>query len=111
MSSSRNIYVAVIDDDESICRSLSRLLRAAHFDPITYLSASASASERSLTLRDAEREHIGMVLEMTGRRIRGRGGAAEVLGMKPSTLRSLMAKLGLQRPLFSQSAMSNQCSC
>jgi FixJ family two-component response regulator len=39
MSSSQNIYIAVVDDDESLCRSLSRLLRAAHFQPITYPSA------------------------------------------------------------------------
>jgi FixJ family two-component response regulator len=36
---SQNIYVAVVDDDQSLCRSLSRLLRAAHFQPITYASA------------------------------------------------------------------------
>jgi formate hydrogenlyase transcriptional activator len=59
--------------------------------------SSISASSRSLTMRDAERAHIGMVLEMTGWRIRGTGGAAEVLDMKPSTLRSRMAKLGLRR--------------
>ncbi|MHC1727439.1 MAG: response regulator transcription factor [Syntrophobacteraceae bacterium] len=41
MSSPRNIYIAVIDDDESLCRSISRLLRAAHFQPITYPSAEA----------------------------------------------------------------------
>ena len=41
MNSSQNTYVAVIDDDASICRSLSRLLRADHFQPITYLSAEA----------------------------------------------------------------------
>jgi FixJ family two-component response regulator len=41
MNSSQNIYVAVVDDDESICRSLSRLLRAAQFQPITYASAEA----------------------------------------------------------------------
>jgi FixJ family two-component response regulator len=41
MSSSRNINIAVIDDDESICRSMSRLLRAAHLQPITYPSAEA----------------------------------------------------------------------
>ncbi len=39
MSSTRNIYIAVIDDDESLCRSMSRLLRAAHLQPITYPSA------------------------------------------------------------------------
>jgi FixJ family two-component response regulator len=41
MNSSRNVYIAVIDDDESICRSMSRLLRAAHLQPITYPSAEA----------------------------------------------------------------------
>ena len=35
------IYVAVVDDDESLCRSLSRLLRAGGIQPITYASAEA----------------------------------------------------------------------
>jgi FixJ family two-component response regulator len=34
-----NTYVAVVDDDESLCRSLSRFLRAAHLQPIAYPSA------------------------------------------------------------------------
>jgi len=41
MSNTQNIYVAVIDDDESVCRSMSRLLHAAHLHPITYPSAEA----------------------------------------------------------------------
>jgi FixJ family two-component response regulator len=41
MSSTRNIYVAVVDDDESLCRSMSRLLHAAHLQPIMYSSAEA----------------------------------------------------------------------
>ena len=41
MDSTRNIYIAVIDDDERLCLSMSRLLRAAHLQPITYLSAEA----------------------------------------------------------------------
>ena len=41
MSSPRTIYIAVIDDDESACRSMGRLLRAAHLQPVTYLSAEA----------------------------------------------------------------------
>ena len=61
-------------------------------------SPSVSTTSRSLAMRDAEREHIGRVLEMTGWRVRGKDGAAEILDMKPSTLRSRMAKLGLQRP-------------
>lgn len=35
------IYVAVVDDDESLCRSLGRLLRTAGFQPVTYPSAEA----------------------------------------------------------------------
>jgi len=34
-------YVAVVDDDESICRSFGRLLRAAGLQPITYDSAES----------------------------------------------------------------------
>ena len=41
MDRSRNIYIAVIDDDERLCLSMSRLLRAAHLQPITYLSAES----------------------------------------------------------------------
>ncbi len=41
MDATRNIYIAVIDDEDSICRSMSRLLRAAHFQPVTYSSAEA----------------------------------------------------------------------
>lgn len=38
MDTTRNIYVAVLDDDESLCLSMSRLLRAARLQPITYPS-------------------------------------------------------------------------
>jgi hypothetical protein len=33
----------------------------------------------------------------TGWRVRGKGGAADVLGMKPTTLEGRMAKLGIKR--------------
>ena len=41
MKRSQNIYVAVVDDDEGICTSFSRLLRAAQFQAVTYASAEA----------------------------------------------------------------------
>jgi len=41
MSTQTPVYVAVVDDDESVCRSFSRLLRAAGMLPVTYLSAEA----------------------------------------------------------------------
>ncbi len=39
MNSARNIYIAVIDDDSSVCLAMSRLLRAAGYQPISYGSA------------------------------------------------------------------------
>lgn len=41
MGTSGNTYVAVIDDDHSLCTSLSRLLRLEGFQPISYPSAEA----------------------------------------------------------------------
>jgi FixJ family two-component response regulator len=41
MSIPQPTYVAVIDDDERNCRSISRLIRAAGFQPVTYRSAEA----------------------------------------------------------------------
>jgi formate hydrogenlyase transcriptional activator len=49
-------------------------------------------------LDDVQAGHIRSVLERVGWRIRGRGGAAEALGMKPTTLDSRMTKLGILRP-------------
>ena len=41
MSRTHPIYVAVVDDDEDLCRSLARLLRASGMHPVTYSSAEA----------------------------------------------------------------------
>jgi transcriptional regulator with GAF, ATPase, and Fis domain len=60
--------------------------------------APAAPSRRSPKLIDVEKEHIRTVLETTGWRIRGVGGAADRLGLKPTTLETRMAKLGLKRP-------------
>ena len=60
--------------------------------------ASNAASRRSPKLVDVEKEHIRGVLIGTGWRIRGAGGAAERLGLKPTTLETRMVKLGLKRP-------------
>jgi DNA-binding NtrC family response regulator len=49
-------------------------------------------------LEDMERRHIVSVLERNGWRVGGKGGAAEVLGVKRSTLYSRMKKLGINRP-------------
>ena len=49
------------------------------------------------TLEEVERDYITRTLENTGWRIEGPHGAANVLGLNPSTLRTRMIKLGIQR--------------
>jgi len=50
------------------------------------------------TLEDVERRHIESVLRQTNWMIEGERGAAKVLNLNPSTLRSRMQKLGIKRP-------------
>ncbi len=57
-----------------------------------------AATRRSAKLADVEKEHIRGVLDSAGWRVRGPGGAAERLGLKPTTLETRMAKLGIRRP-------------
>jgi transcriptional regulator of acetoin/glycerol metabolism len=57
----------------------------------------ASAAAGLATLREVERAHLRRVLQATGGKLYGPGGAAEVLGLKPSTLQSRMSKLGVSR--------------
>ncbi len=49
-------------------------------------------------LAEVERAHIVSVLKACDWRVRGKGGAAERLGLKRTTLQSRMKKLGIQRP-------------
>jgi formate hydrogenlyase transcriptional activator len=65
---------------------------------ITLPVPSTPTGTRSVKLVDVEKEHIKTVLESVGWRIRGVGGAAERLGLRPTTLETRMAKLGLTRP-------------
>ncbi len=66
--------------------------------PAVVVEVSASRPAPVLgTLEDAERAHITAVLAHTRGKVYGAGGAAEILGMKPSTLQSRMKKLGLDR--------------
>jgi transcriptional regulator with GAF, ATPase, and Fis domain len=51
----------------------------------------------SATLEDVQRQHILATLEQTNWRVSGEGGAAERLGLKPTTLESRMKKLGIVR--------------
>ena len=59
----------------------------------------AGSRQSRLTLNEGMREQILRVLQDTGGRIRGAGGAAEILAIKPTTLESRMAKLGITRKM------------
>jgi PAS domain S-box-containing protein len=62
-----------------------------HWEPVV---AEAGTTQ---TLEEVEREYIVRTLEQTGWRIEGKSGAATILGLNPSTLRTRMMKLGIQR--------------
>ena len=50
-----------------------------------------------ITLEENERRHILGIVKKTGGKIRGKGGAAEILGINPNTLDSRMNKLGIKK--------------
>jgi formate hydrogenlyase transcriptional activator len=66
--------------------------------PIELPRPVLSSVNRSERLVDVETEHMRQVLDFTRWRIRGANGAADRLGLRPTTLESRMAKLGLRRP-------------
>ncbi len=55
-------------------------------------------SGQLINLAEVEKQHIIKVLKKTRGRIRGRHGAAELLGLKPSTLYSRMEKMAIEKP-------------
>jgi formate hydrogenlyase transcriptional activator len=80
--------------------------------PVSELKSSAGASfgapEAAVlipaaptigTLEEVERQHILRALRQTEWRIAGKKGAAQLLGMKRTTLQARMRKLGIRRPV------------
>ncbi|HVN84882.1 MAG TPA: sigma 54-interacting transcriptional regulator [Candidatus Binatia bacterium] len=82
------------------------LLPSAPPDPVAGESADARAEPAvhhspeatgSRALEDIERAHIIEILRQANWRIEGEHGAARLLGLNPSTLRSRMKKLAIRR--------------
>ncbi len=80
--------------------NLDRALPEAGTQAASTVSATSSVEPHIRTVRELEeleRENIRLALEATKGRVAGDGGAASLLGMKPSTLNSRIKALGLKR--------------
>jgi transcriptional regulator with GAF, ATPase, and Fis domain len=66
----------------------------------------AGRNRTLLSLEEINAQHIRQALEMAGGKISGRGGAAQILGLHPNTLRARMNRLGI--PYGRKSRQPNQ---
>ena len=78
-----------------VINSTGKVLRIA--DLLEPLATSESPSAKAKTLAEVERDYIIRVLEETHWKVEGPHGAAEILDLNPSTLRTRMAKLRIRR--------------
>lgn len=61
------------------------------------MAQSTPRMQTRSTLEEVERQHIVHTLKGVDWKVSGDGGAAEILGLNPSTLRARMRKLGIKR--------------
>lgn len=78
------------------------LAKGTVIDDIGLPMADVSALQNNLTtqsktIHENERDYIISILEKCNGRVWGHGGAADVLGVPPSTLKSKMKKLGIHK--------------
>jgi formate hydrogenlyase transcriptional activator len=78
--------------ERSLITSTNTVFRA-ELPPVETNGARANTQ----TFEEVERSHILHIMESVGWRVRGEGGAAQILGLKPTTLESRMQKLGIAR--------------
>ena len=74
------------------------IVAVGHHLTIAIPAQAPSSLRRSVRMVDVEKEHVLSVVEGCRWRIRGVDGAAERLGIRPTTLETRMAKLGIKRP-------------
>ncbi|MGE4520401.1 MAG: sigma-54 interaction domain-containing protein [Desulfobacteraceae bacterium] len=72
--------------------SFDNILRA---DSFPEEDKAAEVCEKIVPLEEMTREYIKKALKISGCRVEGKNGAADILGINPSTLRSKMKKLGI----------------
>lgn len=89
-------YAAAHDDGAAIS-GVHVAAGSAASSPVT---ADAKAEAPLPTLDDAMRTHIGHALVRSRGRIEGKGGAADLLGVNPHTLRGKMRRLKIDWSRF-----------
>ena len=82
-----------------ISPSVSFMPQEQTVEPELRVEAAPSGQERLETLDMAVARHILRALEISGGKISGKGGAAEILDVHPNTLRARMQKLGIRHDL------------
>ena len=82
--------------ERSIITSTNSTLQVSD-DLISRQQLSHASTGSPISLDEAQRLHILAILEKTDWKIEGSKGAAEILQLKPSTLRHRMKKLGIKR--------------
>jgi transcriptional regulator with GAF, ATPase, and Fis domain len=80
----------VVEQAMIVCREKVLHVRIPNFQE--------SIQSLDFKLEDVVRNHILKILEKSGWRVKGQNGAAEMLGIKPTTLYSKMDRLGIKRP-------------
>ena len=68
--------------------------------PVFEINNDTAAPPEFLTeleIQRRERENLWIILQKTGWKIKGADGAAELLGIKPTTMTSRIKKMGLTR--------------
>lgn len=90
---------SVLMTRESIIESINMPLSIGKPQQTTPASTSVFDSPLK-TLEQIEHDHIVDILKICGGRVNGSGGAAEILGLPPSTLNSKLKKLGIKRDFY-----------
>ena len=87
--------------------SFETLLPVSHSGDLTPIQDSGRSQDLP-QLDEMTVKHIRQALEMAGGKINGPGGAAQILGLHPNTLRNRMKKLGISYSRKSRQPLSNQ---
>jgi transcriptional regulator with GAF, ATPase, and Fis domain len=94
----RNIVERAIITSRTGRLDIERVLPASDPDPQGSAPRAAGEILSERQMRQLEKDNVVAALERASWRISGEGGAAELLGLSPSTLKSRMKALDVRRP-------------